>query len=137
MSKYSTARSGLLKAALIARSINDLSKPMLSISAIAAARCDPIARADGSLKVEASAPAAPWAGVGVDGTLLVALPAAGPGAGGGAGVEIIAGAGVEGGLAAVDDEADEVVGAAVFGWLGVSIILDKQGRHGPSESYTL
>ena len=69
--------------------------------------------------------------MGVDGALLVALDVAGPGAGGGAGVEITAGAGVEGGLAAADD--DEVVGAAgaaVFGWSRFSIILwSRSGAH--------
>lgn len=50
-SRYSTARSGLLKAALIARSISALGNPMPSIFAIASSRCDPKVKAEGSLKV--------------------------------------------------------------------------------------
>lgn len=54
-SRYSTARSGLLKAALIARSISVLGNPMPSIFAMASSRCEPKVSAEGSLKVAPSA----------------------------------------------------------------------------------
>ena len=48
--RYSTARSGLKKAARMARSISARAKPMLSMLAMAASRSPPMVRADGSLK---------------------------------------------------------------------------------------
>ena len=92
---------------------------MLSIFVIAAARSDPVEKADGSLNVvapPAGAPTAPPAtGVGVCGTVLVVGAfATGPGAGGGAaGVEVIAGAGVEGGFSADEDPALDEAGAVL------------------------
>ena len=105
--RYSTARSGLKNAALIARSISALGKPMLSISAIASSRCGPRVRADGSLKLWPSADAAAVgadAGDGVDGAFDVVFDVAGPGAAGAAGVCAVAGAGVEGSFE-LDEEA--------------------------------
>ena len=93
VSKYSTARSGLLKAALIARSICDLSNPILSRFAIAADRSAPRANADGSLKVLVSVVGTVEvveAGVGVAGILSEVGFEAGAGAGGGAGVDATA-----------------------------------------------
>ena len=113
--RYSTALSGLLNAARIARSICDLSKPMLSISAIADERCWPTAKALGSLKLVPSVLVALIAGVGVDGKFAAApeLDAAAAGAGGGAGVAApAAGAGVDGALAGVADD-EEVAGAGL------------------------
>jgi hypothetical protein len=55
VNRYSTARSGLKKAARIARSMSALGKPMLSMLAIAASRSGPIVSADGSLKFLGSA----------------------------------------------------------------------------------
>ena len=108
--RYSTARSGLKKAALMARSISALGNPILSIFAIASSRCEPNVRADGSLKVVLSAPAAAAAGTGegVAGAFAVLLEA-GAGAAGAAGVEAGAAAGVDGGFE-VDVDA---VGAAL------------------------
>lgn len=74
VSRYSTARSGLLKAALIARSISALGNPMFSIFAIASSRCDPRVSAEGSLKVAPSAngaDGADGAGEGVAGAFTV------------------------------------------------------------------
>ena len=119
LKRYSTALSGLLNAARIARSICDLSNPIFSISVTADARCWPKARAFGSLKLAPSVLVALIAGVGVDGTFTAApeLDAAATGAGGGAGVEALAaGAGVDGALAGVED--DEAAGA-VLGYRGV------------------
>ncbi len=87
--RYSTARSGLKNAALIARSISALAKPMLSIFAITSSRCGPRVRADGSLKLGPSADAVAAgaeAGDGVDGGFDVVFDVAGAGAAGGAGV---------------------------------------------------
>ncbi len=73
-SRYSTARSGLLKAALIARSISALGNPMPSIFAIASSRCDPKVSAEGSLKAAPSAngaDGADGAGEGVAGAFTV------------------------------------------------------------------
>ena len=73
-SRYSTARSGLLKAALIARSISALGNPMPSIFAIASSRCEPKVSAEGSLKVAPSADGADGAdgaGEGVAGAFAV------------------------------------------------------------------
>ena len=82
---------------------------MLSIFAMAAALCWPRANADGSLKLPVSPPVE--AGVGVEATSVVVLLAAGPGAGGCAGVE--AGAGVEGAFPVDDDAVDEGAGAVL------------------------
>lgn len=113
--RYSTARSGLLNAALIARSICDLSKPILSRFAIAADRSAPSVKADGSLKLPPSAVVpvvAVDAGVGVDGTSAAGFDA-GAGAGGGAaGVDATAACGVDG-AAAEEDAVVEVAGAAL------------------------
>lgn len=106
--RYSTARSGLKKAALIARSISALGKPMLSIFATASSPCVPMVRADGSLKLAPSADAAAaGAGDGVDrafAIVLDAVEAGAAGAAGAAGVCATAGVGVEGAFA-VDEEA--------------------------------
>lgn len=121
LSRYSTARSGLLKAALIARSICDLSNPMLSKFAIADARSVPSAKADGSLKLPlpvAVAVEPVEAGVGVAGVVSdVGFGAAAGAAEGTAGVEVTACAGVDGGCA--EDEAVEVLAGAIFGCLKV------------------
>ena len=87
----------------MANSICDLSNPMLSISATAAARSAPIARpvvpkpvaGVEAAGVEEPAPA----GVGVAGTGAAVENAGWDGAAGGAGVEVTAGAGVDGGFA--------------------------------------
>lgn len=94
-------------AALIARSISALGKPIFSIFAITSSRCAPSVRADGSLKLGPSADAAAAgaeAGDGVDGGFDVVFDVVGPGAAGAAGVCAVADAGVEGALE-VDDEA--------------------------------
>jgi len=101
----------LKNAALIARSISALGKPMLSIFSIAASLCAPRVRVDGSLKFPPSVPVdAAGAGDGVAGAFDVVLDA-GPGAAGGAGVEAAAGAGVEGALAV--EAPAELAGAAL------------------------
>lgn len=88
--RYSTARSGLKNAALIARSISALGNPILSIFATAAARAAPSARVEGSLKCASFVVAAPVvraAGEGVDGMFAGASDVgAGTGAAGMAGV---------------------------------------------------
>ena len=71
--RYSTARSGLLNAARIARSICGRSNPMSIICWTAAERVSPKAKADGSLKLVACGISAAGvvldpAGVGVSGT---------------------------------------------------------------------
>jgi hypothetical protein len=114
--RYSIARCGLLYAALIARSICVLSKPIDSISAIAAALCSPNASAEGSMKSPPPADAgAGAAGVGDCGAAAVALGAA-RGAGGGTGVEATAGAGVDGAFAGVVEAGE--MGAAALGYNG-------------------
>lgn len=103
--KYSTALSGLLNAALIARSISALGNPIDSISAIAAVRALPVAKAFGSLNPGLSVfdVAVPCAGVGVAKILLEAPPpVAGAGA---AGVVATLVAGVEGSFVGVEDSA--------------------------------
>jgi hypothetical protein len=98
------ARSELKKAARIAKSICDLSNPMLSISAIWAALSAPIAKPE-ELPDGADAPVP--AGVGVAGTSPeVDEPVCATGAAGGAGVEATAGAGVAGGFVGVEVDAD-------------------------------
>ena len=101
VSKYSTARSGLLNAALIARSISVRGKPILSIFAMAAVRSAPSVKADGSLKFPPSAvvAVAADAGVGVEGRSADEVLGAGcawAGAAGAEGVCAIVGTGVEG-----------------------------------------
>lgn len=74
---------------------------MLSISAICAARSEPIARPEVAGPVEAAGAVVVTpepAGVGVAGIAGVEEAAAGAGAAGGAGVDATAGAGVEGAL---------------------------------------
>lgn len=107
---------------------------MLSILAIAAARCDPMARAFGSLKLAPSVFAVPVAGVGVDGTFAAAaeLGGAATGAAGGAGVAPDE-AGVDGTFAGVDGEAAVAAGAA----LGCSSIKTLLTTHGTSIEYLL
>ena len=101
-SRYSTARSGLKKAALIAASISVLAKPMLSILAIAALRSSPRVRAEGSSNRRFEGGDADCgAGEGVVGTLEM-VEVAGAGAAGTAGDCAGAGAGVEG-AALLDD----------------------------------
>ena len=88
-SRYSTARSGLLKAALIARSMSARAKPMLSRFAMASARSVPTYNAFGSLS-ELEVAAFPEAGVGVAVTSADgAVVTAGAGAGGCAGVWLV------------------------------------------------
>jgi hypothetical protein len=112
--RYSTARSGLLNAARIARSICALSKPMLSMSAIAAFRWAPRASDEGSEYEPDCVWAPPDAGVGVSGAAVLELGWAGAAAGAGAaGVVEEAGAGVEGAFAGVEEE--EVAAGAVLG----------------------
>ena len=79
---------------------------------IAASRCAPRARAEGSWKSRPSS-AAPAAGAG-DGVAgaSVAVLDAGAGAAGGAGVWAVAGAGVDGVFV---DDVDDVVAGAAFG----------------------
>lgn len=116
--RYSTARPGLKKAALIARSISALGKPMLSMLATAASRCVPSVRADGSLKVPPSAVApvdAAGTGVGVAGTSCAEVFDAGAGAGGGAGVCAVAGAGVTGAFEV--EGPPDALGGPAFGCL--------------------
>lgn len=82
--RYSTARSGLKKAARMARSISPRGKPMASMLAMAASRSPPMVRADGSLK---RSDCCAGAGEGVAGTFCVAEEAEGAaGAAGAAGV---------------------------------------------------
>lgn len=112
--RYSIALSPLKKAARIAKSICERSKPIDSISAICAALSAPIARPPlddvgaGVSKAGVAPDPAP-AGDGVAGTLLATELAGWAGAAGGAGVDATAGAGVEG---AFDAEAVEA-GAAL------------------------
>jgi hypothetical protein len=85
LSRYSTARSGLKNAALIAASMSVRAKPMLSMLAIAALRSSPKVRADGSSKRRFDGgEAVCGAGVGVTGTLGI-VEVAGAGAAGTAG----------------------------------------------------
>jgi len=93
--RYSTARSGLKNAALMARSISALWKPMLSMLAIAAALSLPRVSAEGSLKRVLSVEVEAGAGEGVAGGSAGAEDAAGAGAEGVAGVCAAGGAGVE------------------------------------------
>ncbi len=113
--RYSTARSGLKKAALIARSMSARGNPILSIFAIAASRCAPSVSADGSLKFPPSVVppvVVAGAGDGVVGAFPDGVPEAGAAAGTGAdGVCTTFGAGVEGGLA--EEEALEGAGATL------------------------
>ena len=109
--RYSTARSGLKKAARIAASICDLSKPMASILAMASTRCSPTASALASRPAGASsAGAARAAGVGVEGAAAAGAVAC-SGAAGGAGVTAGACAGVAG--VAEEDSA----GGAALGYI--------------------
>ena len=126
-SKYSTARLGLLKAALIARSISARGNPILSMLVIAADRSDPNANADGSLKLALSGEAMlvfAGAGDGVAGTFADGVLGAATGAGGGAGVWADAGTGVDG---AFDEDgvADELAGA-LLGYLPCQLLCQKQ-----------
>jgi hypothetical protein len=98
--RYSTARSGLKKAARMARSMSALAKPMLSMLAMAASRSPPIVRAEGSLKRSPEA----WAGAGEGVAGAVCVFDEGAGAAGAEGVWAAAGAGVEG-AALLDDAA--------------------------------
>ena len=81
--RYSTARSGLKKAARMARSISARAKPMLSMLAMAASRSPPIVRAEGSLK---RSDCCAGAGEGVAGTFCVEDAEGAEGAAGAAGV---------------------------------------------------
>lgn len=81
--------------------------------AIAEARTDPRAKADGSLKVPPSVVvvfAAAGAGEGVEGASAVEVLGAATGAGGGAGVWAVVAVGVEGGFAE-EAVAEELAGA--------------------------
>ena len=105
---------------------------------MAAAREEPRARAEGSLKAAGSAAGADVAGAGegVAGTLPAVLLGADGGAAGGAGVDATAGTGVEGACADVE-AADDVAGAA-FGFDGMSIGYPSKTKVGaPFEPYTL
>jgi hypothetical protein len=77
--RYSTARSGLKKAALIARSISGRGKPMLSMFAIAESRSEPIVKADGSLNERSAG--VTGTGDGVAGAFCEVLGPTGAGAG--------------------------------------------------------
>ena len=86
--------------------------------AIAASRCAPRVRVEGSLKFPSSVPVdVTGAGDGVAGAFEVVLDA-GAGAAGGAGVDVTAGVGVEGVLA--EKVPDELAGAVLgyFLWSG-------------------
>lgn len=108
--KYSTARSGLLKAARMAASIWLLSNPIASMLAMASARSNPMAKVEASLPL-AGASAERW-GVGVAGTAASTEDWAGAaGAAGAAGVLVTGGAGVAGGAA---DDSAAVAEAAGF-----------------------
>lgn len=87
VNRYSTARSGLKKAARIARSISVLSNPILSMLAMADSRSFPIASAEGSLNCRPSLGLAAGAGDGVAGTFSAVVLVDAAGAGGGAGAE--------------------------------------------------
>lgn len=104
--RYSTARSGLKKAARMARSMSALAKPMLSMLAIAASRSPPMVRAEGSLNWRnGSAACCAGAGEGVAGAFCVVVNE-GAGAAGATGVWAAGGgAGVEG-AALLEDAAD-------------------------------
>lgn len=87
------------KAALIARVMSFLAKPMLSIWAITGSLCEPLSKADGSCVAGVSADGGAFpAGEGVAGAAGAAEAAAGAGAGAGgaAGVEAGALEGVDG-----------------------------------------
>jgi hypothetical protein len=93
--RYSIARSGLKKAARMARSMSVRAKPIASIWATAPSAAEPMDKAEGSPKA-GPVWAAP-AGEGVAGAADVGGAAAAWGAGGAAGVDTGArGAGVEG-----------------------------------------
>lgn len=129
--RYSTARSGLKKAALIARSISGLGNPILSMLATAASRCDPSVRADGSLKVPPSVvvPVDPaGAGVGVAGTSCAEVFKAGAGAAGGVGVCAFTGTGVAGAL-----EEEEALDALAGAALGCRTLARSHSRVVPTE----
>ena len=86
---------------------------MLSIFVMAASRCAPRVRAEGSLKLPPSVVVAPaGAGDGVAGASDVVVEA-GAGAAGGAGVCDVAGAGVDG---AADEVDVELAAGAAFGY---------------------
>jgi hypothetical protein len=135
VSKYSTARSGLLNAALIALPISAFSNPILSIFAMAASCSEPVAKTLGSSKAldgVATAACDDGAGVGVAGTSASAAGADEPptGAGGGAGVSAALGAGVAG--SAADDDA-----ATGLGYSQNSALNIFPAESIPFESYTL
>ena len=98
---------------------------MDSISAIASVRAPPVARALGSFKSRSPvfAVVLPCAGVGVAATLLPVLPKVGRGA---AGVETLAGAGVEGALAGVEEDESGATTGAAFGY---KTVLDSKETH--------
>ena len=105
---------------------------MLSILEIAAARSDPRAKADGSLKLPpsvAAPPGAAGAGDGVDGIFDDEVLWAATGAGGGAGVCAGPGVGVEG--AFTEGDAAEELPGATFGWFKFSKLIRNlvQRRH--------
>lgn len=108
--RYSIARSGLKKAALMARLISSLGKPMLSICAMTGSLWAPANSVEGSLKAASeegwAVPAA--AGEGVAGT-AGAGAVEGAGAEGAAGVETGALEGVEGACEGVAAE-EEALG---------------------------
>jgi hypothetical protein len=91
----------LKKAALIARVMSLLANPILSIWLMTSSLCEPLNNADGSLKEAPAGWAAPEeAGEGVAGTGAAAADVEvfvdGAGAGGAAGVDVTALAGVDG-----------------------------------------
>lgn len=114
MSRYSTARSGLLKAARIAASICDLSNPMASMLATASARCSPSISDDGSFRAPASVAPPARAGVGVAGAAAWDVGWA-VGAAGAAGVEAAGWAGVAGTFEV------EAAGLGSLGCCGISL----------------
>lgn len=118
--RYSTARSGLKKAARMAASMSARAKPMLSMFATAASRSLPMVRAEGSLKLGPEACVA-GAGEGVAGAFcVVAEDCAGAGA---EGVWAAAGAGVDG-TALLDDAAE---GFGYRGLLAARVLIVLSG----------
>ena len=115
--RYSTARSGLKNAALIARSISARGNPILSIFAMASSRCDTDVRAEESFAFPPSAPVVAGTGEGVAGAFDVVF-IAGAGAAGAAGVDAGAGAGVVGAF-----EADAEAAGAALGFVNHSVLV--------------
>ena len=119
--RYSTARSGLLKAARMARSTSGRSKPMLINSWIAPSRAAPTLKALGSLNAAGPTATGTAAGCGAGGgdvaTRVAGVTGTGTAAGWGAG-----GAGAVAGVGAVGVGVDGLTGVEGAG-LGFSQYL--------------